>query len=156
MGTQGASPAVYSGQAEAVYEQLYSYALGVFLAVVTIYPARFLDPQRERRFLTAVIAVVVVGFFGFPLAAGDPVGLAWELAAVVALGAIVLLSLRHPGLLPLAWLGHGAWDLLFLIGAIPVDKPVWICRLCVPYDWIVGAYVATRVGRWRAWASDTG
>lgn len=136
-----------------MYEQSFAYVLGVLIAVVTIYPSRALEPLQERRFLTVIIAVVVLGFVGFPLGQGDSLGLAWELAALVGLGALVLGSVRLPWLLVAAWFGHGLWDLLFLLGFTPVHKPVWVCQLCVPYDWILAAYVLYRLPRWRAAAA---
>jgi len=132
-----------------MYEHLFAYLLGAFLAAVVIYPTSHLAPERQRRFLTAVLAVVILGFFGFPLVQGDSVGLAWELTAVVVLGALLLMSQRIPGLLALAWFGHGLWDLMFLLGIAPVDKPIWVCELCVPFDWLVAGYLATRLERWR-------
>ncbi len=132
------------------YQQLFSYAVGLLLAVAVTYPASFMPARRERRFFTVAMAVVALGFFGFPLTQGDPRGLAWELGAAAALVALLALSLRFAGLVPLAWLGHGAWDLLFLVGATPIDKPAWVCELCVPFDIAIGIYLLTRLGRWRA------
>ncbi len=133
-----------------VYQQIFSYAVGLLLAVAVAYPASFMPPDRERRFFGIAIAVVVLGFFGFPLSQGDALGLAWELAAVVVLGALLLLSSRVAVLLPLVWLGHGGWDLLFLVGATPIDKPLWVCEVCVPFDLLIGIYLLTRLRRWRA------
>lgn len=134
----------------AIWEQSFAYLLGALLAVAVAYPASFMDPARERRFFTVAIAVVILGFFGFPLSQGHALGLAWELAAVVVLGALLLLSLKRVELLPLVWIGHGAWDLLFLAGGTPIDKPLWVCALCVPFDWLIGAYLVSRLRLWRA------
>ena len=128
-----------------MFEQSFAYLVGVLMALVTIYPSSALEPARERRFLTVVIGVVVAGFVGFPISQGDPVGLAWELVALVVLGAAVVGSLRLPWLLVVAWFG-----LLFLLGGTPIHKPVWVCQLCVPYDWIVAAYLVSRLPKWRA------
>jgi hypothetical protein len=136
-----------------MFEQSFAYFVGVLMALVTIYPSRALDPHRERRFLTVVIAVVILGFIGFPIGQGDSVGFAWELTALVALGAVTLGSLRSPWLLVAAWFGHGLWDLLFLIGYAPVHKPLWVTQLCVPYDWILAAYIVSRLPKWRAGAA---
>lgn len=135
---------------DAIWRQIFPYLVGLLLAVAVAYPAGSMEPRRERRFFTVAIAVVVLGFLGFPLTQGDALGLAWELAAVVALGALLALSGKVAVLLPIVWIGHGAWDLLFLVGATPIDKPAWVCELCVPFDLVIGVYVWTRLGRWRA------
>ncbi len=140
---------------ESLYERSFAYLLGVILAVAIAYPASHLHPTRERRFFTVAMAVVVLGFVGFPLSQGDPIGLAWELAAIVGLGALLLLSFEHVVLLPVVWFGHGLWDLAFLVGGTPIDKPTWVCELCVPFDWLIAAYLVTRLGRWRTAAASS-
>lgn len=135
---------------EAIYERNFAYLVGLLLAIAVVYPATSMEPVRERRFFTVATGIVILGFFGFPLTQGDPLGLAWELAAVVVLGALLLLSLKRVELLPLVWIGHGVWDVLFLIGGMPIDKPGWVCRLCVPFDVLIGIYLFSRLDRWRA------
>lgn len=46
--------------------------------------------------------------------------------------------------LPVVWFAHGAWDLSFLLGQVPVDKSEWVVQLCVPYDWLLAGYIFCR------------
>jgi hypothetical protein len=39
---------------------------------------------------------------------------------------------------------------MYLLCHVPVDKPRWVVELCVPYDWLLGGYLMTRVRTWGA------
>ena len=127
------------------YDTLFPYALGVLLALTAIYPARALEPRQERRFFTVIMIVVAFGFIGFPLADGDATGVFYELAALATFAVLIALSIfASPAFLAVTFFAHGTWDLAHLLGFIPVDKPVGVVELCVPYDWLVAGYVAWR------------
>lgn len=128
-----------------MYDAIFPYGLGVFLAWVTLYPARYLDASVEPKYFRTIITIVVLGFIGFPLADGDLTGTLYELVALVVLLVAIFLS-RKVGLTLLAavYFAHGAWDLTHVLGLVPVDKPLWVTRLCVPYDWILAGYLVVR------------
>lgn len=137
-----------------MYETLFPYILGVLMAWITWYPARHLDARTEQRYFTTIITIVALGFIGFPLEDGDTTGMVYELAALVLLVVLIVLSRTVAlWLLPVVWFAHGTWDLLYLIGGVPVDKPHWVVELCVPYDWLLSAYLFRRVSTWRAASS---
>lgn len=132
-----------------LYDDIFPYLLGALLAATAIYPARHMPPNRERQFFTVIMAVVAVGFLGFPAASGDLAGFAYELGAAATLAVLIALAVvASPAFLAFAFFLHGAWDLAHLLGYVPVDKPVWVVELCVPYDWLVAAYIAARVREW--------
>jgi hypothetical protein len=132
------------------YQHVFPYGLGVFLGVAIIYAARRMRSD-ERWFLTWLMAVVVVGFVGFPLAAGDTRGIAAEVVVIVVLGALLAWSwLRRSALLlALVYIAHGASDVAHLIGDVSPANPAWIHQFCVPFDWLLGAYVLVRRSSWR-------
>ena len=134
-----------------MYESLFPYLLGVMLAWITWQGARRLVPNSQQKYFARIITLVALGFVGFPLEDGDRVGTAYELSALLIFVALIILSREvAPILLPLVWLGHGAWDLAFLLGHIPVDKPTWVVQLCVPYDWLLAGYIFSRLAAWRS------
>ena len=138
-----------------MYESMFPYILGVLMAWVTWYPARHLDPHTEQRYFTTIITIVALGFIGFPLEDGNTTGMLYELVALVLLVVLIILSSKvTPWLLPVVWFAHGSWDLLYLIGLIPVDKPLWVVQLCVPYDWLLSIYLFRRVSTWQRPSSD--
>ena len=132
-----------------MYTILFPYLLGLLLAAVTCYPARALGPRDERRFFVVILVVVAAGFVGFPLQQADLAGAIWEGLAMAILLALAWFGRRSPVWLAVAFFGHGAWDLAYLIGLVPVDKPVWVIQLCVPYDWVVASYLLSRLAVWR-------
>ena len=133
-----------------MYETIFPFALGVLMAWITWYPARYLDARREQGYFTTIIAIVAVGFVGFPLEDGDSRAIVYELGAMVVFVVLIILSKKaNVLLLPVVWFAHGAWDLAYLVGQVPVDKPLWVVQLCVPYDWLLGGYLLGRVSAWR-------
>ena len=132
-----------------MYNTLFAYILGVALAGITCYPARFMPPRAERAMFTGIMTLVAVSFVGFPLEVGHRAGTVNEAAAGLVLIALIGLSLRWPMLLALTFFLHGAWDLGFLTGVIDSHKPHWLVELCVPYDWLVAAYLVKRIPSWQ-------
>lgn len=139
-----------------MYEMMFPYVVGVLMAWITWYPARHLDARTEQWYFTVIITIVALGFIGFPIEDGDPAAILYELGALLVLVTLIILSRKVAlVLLPVVWFAHGTWDLLYLIGFIPVDKPDWVVQLCVPYDWLLSAYLFRRVSTWRSASADT-
>lgn len=110
-----------------MYETLLPYILGVLIAWVTWYPARRLPPRSEQWYFTVIITVVALGFIGFPLEEGNTKGAIYELLALIVFAALILMSqLATAMLLPVVFFAHGAWDLAYLLGFVPVER----CSSC--------------------------
>lgn len=138
-----------------MYESAFPYILGVLIAWVTWYPARRLTARSEQWYFTVIITVVALGFIGFPLEKGDTQGILYELFAMIVFIVLIVMSKSATvALLPVVWFAHGAWDLAYLLGLVPVDKPAWVVQLCVPYDWLLAGYLFQRIPAWRATPSD--
>ena len=97
------------------------------------------------------MTIVAIGFVGFPLEHGDLEAAALEFVVLVVLLCLIILSKRGAfiALLPIAWFAHGLWDLIYLLDLLRLDKPVWVVQLCVPYDWLIAAYLFSRISTWR-------
>jgi hypothetical protein len=134
-----------------VYWAVFPYVLGVLLAWITWYPARKLEVASEQWYFRVIMTIVAVGFIGFPLEHGNVEAAVLELVVLVILLCLIILSRRAAltALLPLAWFGHGLWDLVYLLDLLPLDKPEWVVQLCVPYDWLIAAYLFSRASSWR-------
>ena len=128
-----------------MYTILFPYLLGLLLAAATCYPARALSLRDERGFFAVILALVAIGFVGFPLQQGDLAGVAQEGLIMGILLVLAWFGRRSFLWLSVAFFGHGVWDLAYLIGFVPVDKPIWVIQLCVPYDWAVAGYLLTRL-----------
>ncbi len=132
-----------------MYEDAVAYLLGVFFAWVTILAARPMRARAAHRFFTVVMVAVALLFVGFPAEQGHQAGVIAEAAAMV--GFLFLAGLGmvvHPVWLSVAFFVHGGWDLAYLLGWVPTHKPDWTVQFCVPYDWLVAAYLLTRVREW--------
>ena len=93
-----------------MYWLTFPYVLGVFLAWITWYPARYLEGASQQSFFRVIMAVVALGFIGFPLQHREWAAVGFEFAVLVVLLSLILLS-RLPGLiflLPIAWFSHVA------------------------------------------------
>jgi hypothetical protein len=132
-----------------MYETLFPYLLGVMLAWITWRGARLLKPPAEQKFFSLIITIVALGFVGFPLEDGDLIGFTYEAIALIFFLVLIALG-KHLALLclPVVWIAHGAWDLAYLLGHVPVDKPDWVVQLCVPYDWLLAGYIISRLPTW--------
>ena len=133
-----------------MYLTVFPYILGIFLAWITWYPARHLPARSEQWYFTIIITIVAFGFIGFPMEQVNLKGVIYELSALMVF--VILIGLSKTVsviLLPLVWFAHGAWDLAFLLGFVPVDKPYWVVQLCLPYDWLLAAYLLYRTLIWR-------
>ena len=138
-----------------MYEILFPYLLGVMLAWITWQGARRLSPRSESRYFTSIITIVTLGFVGFPIEDGDAVGFAYELGALLVFVVLIILSRKVAlVLLPVVWFAHGAWDLVHLLTCVSPSNPQWIHQLCVPFDWILGFYIASRAAPWRESAAE--
>lgn len=130
-----------------MYTTLFPYVFGAILAYLMVRPERRVSRLGELRFLRSFMVGVAVAFIGFPLSSGDLTGAGYELAALVACLLLLAGTRGTMALLAVTYFVHGLWDLAFLAGWVPVDKPAWICEICVPFDWLIAAYVAYLVWR---------
>lgn len=137
-----------------MYESAFPYILGVLIAWITWYPARRLTARSEQWYFTVIITVVALGFIGFPIEDRNTGGILYELAVLIVFIILIVMSQSATMLLPVVWFAHGAWDLAYLLGFVPVDKPAWVVQLCVPYDWLLAGYLFYRVPAWRATQSE--
>jgi hypothetical protein len=138
-----------------MYETLIAYSLGAILSGGMVHAARFMPTRIEQRYWTIFAAIVFVGFPPFPLTNGDLAGFWYELAVYGVVLALLIASRWLPASLAILYLAHGAWDLMHLTAAVTIDKPDWITQICVPFDWVVGIYVLSRLGPWRRGRPDS-
>ena len=132
-----------------LYHELFAYGLGAFLAVAVIYAAERM--QSDQRWLfTWVIAIVILGFLGFPVAVADWSATGVEAAIIVVLGGLLVISWFRSSavLLGIVYLGHGASDLVHLALELSPSNPQWLHEMCVPFDWLLGVYILVRRRQW--------
>lgn len=119
------------------------FALAIGLAAVTIGGILLLSDQRRLEALALILAVTVAAYVGFALAERSARGLAVELVAAAALGALILLGLwASPYWLVAGYFGHGVWDLAHHPARLGTRLvPAWYVSACLVYDWIVAGLI---------------
>lgn len=97
----------------------------------------------------AMLLLAAVLYLAFAAWGGSPIGLAVELAGVLAFGALAITGLRRraPGLLALGWVVHVVWDLvLHSAGTLAGYTPAGWVAACVGFDLLLAALLV------RGWA----
>ena len=59
-------------------------------------------------------------------------------------------------LLGVVYIAHGASDLVHLALDLSPANPAWLHEMCVPFDWLLGAYVLVRGRQWTSSAGEPG
>jgi hypothetical protein len=128
-----------------VYQATFPYGFGVFLAATIAYAARRMRSD-ELWFLTWLMGVVLAGFIGFPLEHGDLRAAGIEAAVLIGLGGLLAVSwLRRAAVvLAIVYLAHGASDVVHLRFDVSPANPRWLHEMCIPFDWLMGAYILAR------------
>jgi hypothetical protein len=120
---------------------VFAALFGAVLGAIFLLLAR---TQNRRRELAAYAAGVVIAAalyvvfatlrHGLPHLPLELLGLAvFSIAAVVGLRA-------WPALIGVAWVAHGAWDVILHSPPQPY-VPYWYPLWCLGFDWVVGFYV---------------
>ncbi len=53
-----------------------------------------------------------------------------------------------PGSLAAVYIAHGASDRVHPVGDVSPANPRWLHEMCVPFDWLLGAWVLFRGPVW--------
>lgn len=114
---------------------------GIAVGIGSLAPHAFLPAQASLGFAAVLIALIAGIYFGFAVVNGSPRDQFVEFNMSGAFAVAGLLGLLYwPLLLPLAYFGHGAWDLAHHNRwRLPlVAIPQWYVPWCVVIDVIVG------------------
>jgi hypothetical protein len=123
-----------------------SYALpfagGIVAALVNIAITSRLPAKKAAEFFNLFMAATAAVYIGSALAAGSANTLVLETVLSAALFALALAgqwsSLKFTAL---AFLAHGAWDLLHVTVGMGANAGANFPVVCVAYDWLIAGYL---------------
>jgi hypothetical protein len=123
-----------------------SYALpfagGIVAALVNIAITSRLPAKKAAEFYNLFMAATAAVYIGSALTAGSVDTLVLETVLSAALFALALAgqwsSLKFTAL---AFLAHGAWDLLHVTMGMGANAGTDFPVVCVAYDWLIAGYL---------------
>lgn len=88
--------------------------------------------------LAVCLAVAAGIYVGFGLQDGRPQHALWEALAALAFIAVAVQAPHAIRLMGIAWLAHGAWDAVHMVGIVDTRIPHWYPGACLGWDVVVG------------------
>ena len=132
--------------------------IGIIIAIPgTILPVRrFLGLRSEKVFFSLTLIPIALIYIGFSYYYGDLSALHAEIVGVVIFTVLALLAqFMASWILVVAYIAHGAWDVLHEVyagsvgGVIPWSEvPAGYAAFCLAYDLIIAVYVYKRMRLW--------
>jgi hypothetical protein len=118
------------------------FAGGIIAALVSIAITVRLPVKKAAEFYNLFMAATAAVYIGSALAAGNANTLVLETVLSAALFALALAgqwsSLKFTAL---AFLAHGAWDLLHVTMGMGANAGADFPVVCVAYDWLIAGYL---------------
>ena len=118
------------------------FAGGIIAALVNIAITARLPTKKAAEFYNLFMAATAAVYIGSALAAGNANTLVLETVLSAALFALALAgqwsSLKFTAL---AFLAHGAWDLLHVTMGMGANAGADFPVVCVAYDWLIAGYL---------------
>jgi uncharacterized protein DUF6010 len=123
-----------------------SYALpfagGIAAALVNIAITWRLPVKKAAEFYNLFMAATATVYIGSALSAGNANTLVLETALSAALFALAVAGQwRTLKFTAVAFLAHGAWDLLHVTEGMGANAGVDFPVVCVAYDWLIAGYL---------------
>jgi hypothetical protein len=123
------------------------YIVGILWAAQFLFAVNFVSNGLAKKLLISTMWFVVGLFLVNQITEFDIKGIALESAMFLLQVGLVFLAKKYDfRFLALAFFIHGCWDLFHLFNQAVIHKPVLYSQICVPYDWLVTAYIL-----WRKW-----
>jgi hypothetical protein len=123
------------------------YLIGILWASQWLFALHFLSNGLSKKLLTTTMWCVVALFLVTQIIGQEINGILLESAMLLLQVALIFLSKKHDfRYLALAFFIHGSWDTFHILNQSLIHKPLIYSEICVPYDWIVTAYIL-----WRNW-----
>jgi hypothetical protein len=123
-----------------------SYALpfagGIAAALVNIAITSRLPVKKAAEFYNLFMAATAAVYIGSALAAGNTNTLVLETALSAALFSLAVAGQWHSlKFTAVAFLLHGAWDLLHVTEGMGANAGADFPVVCVAYDWLIAGYL---------------
>jgi hypothetical protein len=128
-------------------EEIDNYMIGVLWAAQFLYVVNFVENTLAKKVMINTMWFVVGLFLLNQITELEVRGITLESAMFLLQVGLIFLSKKYNfQYLALAFFIHGAWDLVHIFDQEFIHKPLIYSQVCVPYDWMVGAYIL-----WRKW-----
>jgi len=122
--------------------QLFWLGVGAAASLLTGILVRQFSRQRAADFYTAFMAATAFIYVGASLGRGDLRVLVMETVIAVVLFNLTLAGLwRSLAFTAIAFILHGAWDLLHLLRGWGAEAGESFPALCIAYDWVIAGFV---------------
>jgi hypothetical protein len=123
------------------------YFIGILWAAQFVFTLNFVSNSLAKKILVSTMWFVVGLFLFNQITEFNIKGITLEsIMFLLQVGLIFMVKKFDFRLLALAFFIHGSWDIFHLFNQDFIQKPVIFSQICVPYDWLVAAYIL-----WRKW-----
>jgi hypothetical protein len=128
-------------------EELNGYIVGILWASQILFAVNFVSNEIAKKLLISTMWFVVALFLINQITELEISGITLESGMfLLQVGLIFIAKKFDFRFLALAFFIHGGWDIFHIFNQYFIHKPVLYSQICVPYDWLVAAYIL-----WRKW-----
>jgi hypothetical protein len=128
-------------------EELNGYIVGILWASQILFAVNFVSNEVAKKLLISTMWFVVALFLINQITELEISGITLESGMfLLQVGLIFIAKKFDFRFLALAFFIHGGWDIFHIFNQYFIHKPVLYSQICVPYDWLVAAYIL-----WRKW-----
>jgi hypothetical protein len=128
-------------------ENYNGYLIGILWASQLLLVLNFVKNDLAKKLLISTMWFVVALFLFNQISEWNLKGVMLESTMfLLQIGLIFAAKKYNFRFLALAFFLHGGWDLAHIFNQDFIHKPVIYSQICVPYDWLVVAYIL-----WRNW-----
>jgi hypothetical protein len=128
-------------------ESIIGYIVGILWAAQFLFALNFVNNGLAKKLLISTMWFVVGLLLVNQIMELEIKGITLESAMFLLQAGLIFLAKKYDfRFLALAFFIHGGWDFFHLFNQDVIHKPVLYSEVCVPYDWLVAAYIL-----WRKW-----
>jgi hypothetical protein len=128
-------------------EDFKGYIVGILWAFQFLLTLNFVSSGLAKKLLISTVWFVVGLFLINQITELEIRGITLESGMFLLQVGLIFIAKKYDfRFLALAFFIHGGWDIFHLFNQSFIHKTVLYSQICVPYDWLVAAYIL-----WRKW-----
>jgi hypothetical protein len=123
-------------------DEYMGYIIGVLWSSQFLLVLNYVKTGLAQKILISTMWFVVGIFVFIQLITLEIKGITLESVMFLLQIGLVFIAKKYDfRFLALAFFIHGSWDLFHIFNQNVINKPVIYSQICVPYDWLVAAYI---------------